>query len=69
MDPDENLKEQLRLAKKISSRPWPLGDWENKARMDYVIDAARLAELVEALDGWLQNDGFLPRRWKTSHHP
>ena len=26
-------------------------------------DAIRLAELVEALDEWLSNGGFLPKAW------
>lgn len=26
-------------------------------------DAMRMAELVEALDSWLQAGGFLPRSW------
>lgn len=58
MDPDENLKEQLELSKKI--------DGDNGWGLD---DARRLAELVLALDGWMKEDGFLPSRWKTSHHP
>lgn len=59
MDPDENLKEQLKLAKRLLEPDNPRSE----------EDVARLAELVVALDEWLKNDGFLPRRWKTSHHP
>lgn len=51
MDPDENLKEQLRLANKFVS--------------DGCSDARRLAELILALDKWICDDGgFLPGRWK-----
>lgn len=28
-------------------------------------DLARMAELVEALDGWLSTGGFLPRDWQA----
>jgi hypothetical protein len=30
------------------------------------IDPVRLAELVLALDGWLQAGGFLPAAWKKA---
>lgn len=50
MDPDANLEEQLRLVERLLKK------------MD-VHDALRLVELVEALDGWISNGGFLPKRW------
>jgi hypothetical protein len=56
MDPNANLKEMLELAQEI----------REAYDADETIsetDSARLAELVEALDGWLSNKGFLPGRW------
>lgn len=51
MDPTANFKEQLELAARIlRGEPTP-GD----------ID--RLAELVEALDQWLQDGGSYPCQW------
>jgi hypothetical protein len=52
MDPDANLKEQRELAKCILAR---FGD---------SADAERLAELVEALDGWIRLGGGVPHAWK-----
>ena len=58
MDPNANLKEQRELAAKM------LRDFEdtegNGIDQD---DANRLAELVEALDGWIKGGGFLPHDW------
>jgi hypothetical protein len=53
MDPDANLKEQLRLAERLLSEETPDND-----------DVTRLAELVVALDDWLAGGGFLPKGWK-----
>jgi len=58
MDPNANIKELLSLAASIRK------DYEdedgNGVDQD---DANRLAELIEALDGWLSKGGFLPGRW------
>ena len=51
MDPNANLLEQLRLARKLVDDDAPSDD------------AQRLAELVLALDEWLQRGGFMPQRW------
>lgn len=54
MDPDANLEEQRELVKRI-----------NNALVTLDPDTyERLAELVEALDQWLSNGGFLPRDWR-----
>jgi hypothetical protein len=37
------------------------------AQMDEA-DAARMAELVLALDGWMKGGGFLPRAWQEAKH-
>lgn len=52
MDPNANLEEMLRLARSILDTD---DDCDERA--------TRLAELVEALDGWLRAGGFLPDRW------
>ena len=57
MDPNANLKEQLFLAWKILNEgPFSTDDYEAMTN--------RLAELVEALNGWLSKGGFLPERWE-----
>lgn len=54
MDPDACLKEMRALAGAIL-----VGDVaENQPH-----ESCRLAELVEALDGWLSRGGFLPAPW------
>lgn len=58
MDPNANLKELLELAATIQAAY----EDENGNGVDQ-DDANRLAELLEALDGWLSNKGFLPGRW------
>ncbi len=56
MDPTENLKEQLAIARGILSGYFVSGDLET--------DADRLAELVYALDTWICKGGFLPKQWE-----
>jgi hypothetical protein len=56
-DPDANLKEQLDLARQLL---------DEGMRCEPSPEVERLAELVEALDGWLGKGGFLPRRWERS---
>ena len=55
MDPDENLKNQLKLAKRILDG--------RGSEDDLIFDATELAELVENLNDWLSRRGFLPKRW------
>jgi hypothetical protein len=58
MDPNANLAEQLELARRIQ---------KTLDRSSYVpvpAQAARLAELVLALDEWITHGGFLPERWR-----
>ncbi len=62
MDPNANLEEQRRLAAEILGMTVEQqGETETA---DLIYRANRLAELVEALDGWLKRGGFLPKRWK-----
>lgn len=60
MDPNANLEEQRRIAARILQ--WTVEDAEDGAG-ELHADACRLAELVEALDGWLSKQGFLPSDW------
>ena len=52
MDPTANLKEQRDLLRKFRAR--------NRLTAG---EAARLAELVDSLDEWISNGGFLPEQW------
>jgi hypothetical protein len=63
MAPDANLAEQLELARRLYAQFEASPD--DDPRVD-AHDAARLCELVEALDAWLHRAGSLPRRW---HQP
>lgn len=63
MDPDENLREQLELAKRITK--FIAHDHDPSPALP---DAERLAELVLALDAWIHRGGFLPRQWKEKTH-
>lgn len=53
MDATANLREQLALSARIAA-----GDAQEG-------DAARLADLVEALDAWIRRGGSLPEPWRT----
>lgn len=57
MDPDTNLEEQLQLARTIAEGEGDLDDIDPLA-------AHELAELVLALDEWINKGGFLPKRWR-----
>lgn len=57
MDPNANLEEQLRLAESILNE-------EAVDTDDLIRDSQRLAELVQALDEWINNGGFLPTAWR-----
>ncbi len=52
MDPEANLAEQRELRRRILS-----------SEVFDASDAARLAELSEAMDEWLSRGGFLPKDW------
>jgi hypothetical protein len=58
MDPNANLREQLKLAAKLVG---DAGDLLSTAH-----DAARLAGLVLSLDEWLDMGGFLPEAWRDA---
>lgn len=52
MDPNTNREEQMELARQLCE--------------GRVGPAARLAELVLALDEWLSRGGFPPRAWTAA---
>ncbi len=56
MDPDANLAEQRKLVARLLS--------ERITVMDSSTFGTRLAELVNALDGWIVANGFLPASWR-----
>lgn len=60
MDPNANLAEQLRLARKIQSCE------SFQSFMMASADCERLAELVEAMHEWVSKGGFLPDAWKRA---
>lgn len=68
MDPDSNLKEQLELSKDIIALVEDQGVLSEEDVSDLEEKATRLAELVEALDGWINSRGFLPKRWRMDDH-
>lgn len=53
MDPNTTLDEMRELARRLSTG---VGSPE---------DSARLATLVDALDGWIVRGGFLPTAWQA----
>jgi hypothetical protein len=71
MDPDANLKEQLELVQAINEArdeydrdgdTWGSGD-DKEWNEQQAERALRLAELVQALNEWILNGGFLPKPW------
>ncbi len=62
MDPNANLIEQLKLAERLilDADAGP----DNAPMRINPTDALRLAELVQALDGWIRSGGFLPAGWQ-----
>jgi hypothetical protein len=64
MDPNANLEELRRLAAEILNMTVEqMGETETG---DLMARATRLAELIEALDGWLTKGGFLPSAWNAT---
>jgi hypothetical protein len=63
MDPTANLTEQRKLTQRILRCKRV-----SHVRAQCFIcvgHAERLAELVEALDGWITRGGFLPTQWQV----
>ena len=68
MDPDANLAEQMKLASSIIAMIDEYADEYGAIPDDIkdaiVDDANRLAELVQALGGWVSRGGFLPAAYR-----
>jgi hypothetical protein len=60
MDPNANLTEQLWMAWRLTN---VITTAEERER-----DGETLAELVIALDEWIQRGGFLPASWSSECH-
>ena len=60
MDPDANLTEQLQLVTELIE----CSDREHDGPCECQDNGARLAELVQALHGWIRSGGFLPKAWR-----
>lgn len=60
MDPNENLREQLKLANRILATPYGEDSFVSET------DARDLAELVIGLNEWITKGGFLPAAWSKS---
>lgn len=60
MDPNANLEEQLRIAKRLTKQI----DKDHCAPS--AVDTGRLCDLVITLDRWIREGGFLPKRWPVA---
>lgn len=56
MDPNANLTEQREIVARML-------DETQESPDGFANDALRLAELIQALDEWISNGGFLPIQW------
>lgn len=65
MDPNANLKEQREIvARMIELQDMPDDPPTDEGRYaEHAQLAARLAELVQALDEWITKGGALPAAW------
>jgi hypothetical protein len=66
MDPDANLEEQLRIVSRLMENDYTRYGSMVESTSARACDADRLADLVLALDEWLEKGGFLPRRWSKN---
>lgn len=69
MDPVANITEQRELAHDLAEYDGNLRDLPVSAIEEYHRDAARLAELVLALDEWRQRGGFDPYNPPRPRYP
>jgi hypothetical protein len=59
MDPNSNMKEQIRLAKLISES---VENLQIDNLQEFIDNSERLSELVLALSDWVMIKGFFPSR-------
>lgn len=74
MDPNANLTEMRKLAAKLVEACVPGAAFSDSTHgpndlLSFETDVNRLAELVEALDEWLTQGGFLPHAWVQAEAP
>ena len=60
MDPDATLREMRELARRLQDP-----DYDPANVFDAAADGQRLAELFDALDGWMCKGSALPVQWKA----
>ena len=68
MDPNANLREQREIIRAIQAIEDTCSDDGTFTSAQYAELAGlggRLAELVDALDGWIRAGGFLPGDWQS----
>lgn len=66
MDPNANRTESLELARKVRAVLTAGPTDDASLLLSTLEDAIRLTELVEELDVWLRQGGFLPKEWDVS---
>jgi hypothetical protein len=68
MNPNANIEEQRRLvvaiARLVDCKSRADNAAHNELAREGAVMASRLAELIQALDGWLCSGGALPRTWE-----
>jgi hypothetical protein len=64
MDPDANLQEQREVTRRLLAA-FDAADPDSGEWQPDLDDVYRLAELTEALDGWLSREGALPSDWQS----
>jgi hypothetical protein len=63
MDPDENLRDQREITTRLIADLDGRGAYASAE--DWLADVERLAELSQAMDGWLSRGGALPADWPS----
>lgn len=58
MDPNANLKEQLRIVEQLREADHACDEAQ------VMVLSSRLCDLVVALDSWIRSGGFLPADWQ-----
>jgi hypothetical protein len=69
VDPNANLIEQRAIVANVHAivDACPLSGEYTREQLEALAEyAARLAELAEALDGWIKAGGFLPDSWELA---
>lgn len=62
MDPEATLREIHELTEKLTN------DRDNYSTQNMAEMGRELANLIDALDGWLKRGGALPLVWRVQHY-